>query len=77
MRYTALECISRSYRPTLPVAYIARLLGFSGGVLLPAEPSDGKDRLDECAEWLKAHGACLRMDNTGEVLLDSKVCYDL
>lgn len=75
MRYTAVRCISRSYRPTLPVAYIAQILGFSS-VLLPAEPSDEKDAngLEECAEWLKAHGACL-MDNTGNFLLDTKVCY--
>ncbi|KAF1001988.1 SAC3 family protein A-like [Apium graveolens] len=72
MRYTAVKCISRSYRPTLPVAYVAQILGFSS-VLLPDEPSDEKDAngLEECAEWLKAHGACL-MDNTGDFLLDTK-----
>uniref|UniRef100_A0A175YP22 PCI domain-containing protein n=1 Tax=Daucus carota subsp. sativus TaxID=79200 RepID=A0A175YP22_DAUCS len=78
MRYTAVKCISRSYRPTLPVAYIAQLLGFSS-VVLPTEPSDEKDTdgLEECAEWLKAHGACLIIDNAGKVLLDSKVFDDI
>ncbi|KAK1381655.1 SAC3 family protein A [Heracleum sosnowskyi] len=73
MRYAAVKCMSRSYRPTLPVAYIAQVLGFSS-VSSTAEPSDEKDidAIEECAEWLKAHGACLITDNPDEVLLDSK-----
>lgn len=68
--------MSRSYRPTLPVSYIAQVLGFSS-VLPMVEPSGEKDTdgLEECVEWLKAHGACLITDNSGEMLLDSKVCY--
>ncbi|XP_024969389.1 SAC3 family protein A-like isoform X1 [Cynara cardunculus var. scolymus] len=69
MRYAALKCITRSYRPTLPVSYVAQVLGFPS-----AEVSDEKDTggLEECTEWLKAHGACLATDNTGEMMLDAK-----
>nr|XP_017233075.1 PREDICTED: SAC3 family protein A-like [Daucus carota subsp. sativus] len=73
MRYAAMKCMSRSYRPTLPVAYIAQVLGFSS-VLPTAEQNDEKDvdAIEECVEWLKAHGACLITDNPDEVLLDAK-----
>ncbi|KAK3034449.1 hypothetical protein RJ639_034686 [Escallonia herrerae] len=73
MRYAALTCMSRSYRPTLPVTYIAQVLGFNSA-FASAEASDEKDTdgLDECVEWLKAHGACLTADNSGELLLDAK-----
>ncbi|KAJ9545533.1 hypothetical protein OSB04_025240 [Centaurea solstitialis] len=69
MRYAALKCITRSYRPTLPVSYVAQVLGFPS-----AEGSDEKDigGLEECAEWLKAHGACVATDNSGELMLDAK-----
>ena len=67
--------MSRSYRPTIPVAYISQVLGF-GNVSPTTEASDEKERdgVEECAEWLKAHGACLSNDNAGEMLLDTKVC---
>ncbi|KAK2979310.1 hypothetical protein RJ640_013274 [Escallonia rubra] len=73
MRYAAVTCMSRSYRPTLSVIYIAQVLGFNSA-LASAESSDEKDTdgLDECVEWLKAHGACLTADNSGELLLDAK-----
>ncbi|KAK3018511.1 hypothetical protein RJ639_003684 [Escallonia herrerae] len=73
MRYAAVTCMSRSYRPTLPVIYIAQVLGFNSS-LASAEASDEKDTdgLDECVEWLKAHGAYLTADNSGELLLDGK-----
>ncbi|KAJ9539957.1 hypothetical protein OSB04_026463 [Centaurea solstitialis] len=66
MRYAAVKCMTRSYRPTLPVSYVAHILGFG--------TADEKDRegLQECIEWLKAHGACLTSDNSGEMMLDSK-----
>uniref|UniRef100_A0A166CQX8 SAC3/GANP/THP3 conserved domain-containing protein n=1 Tax=Daucus carota subsp. sativus TaxID=79200 RepID=A0A166CQX8_DAUCS len=78
MRYAAMKCMSRSYRPTLPVAYIAQVLGFSS-VLPTAEQNDEKDvdAIEECVEWLKAHGACLITDNPDEVLLDAKAAYRL
>lgn len=75
MRYKALNCMSRSYRPTLSVSYIAQVLGFTEGT--PSK--EGKDEKDldgfeECVEWLKAHGACLIADNNGDMQLDAKVC---
>lgn len=70
MRYEAVKCMSRSYRPTVPVSYITQVLGFSTVV----EGSEGKDTdgIEECVEWLKAHGACLTADTTGEMQLDAK-----
>lgn len=75
MRYEAVRCMSRSYRPTVPVSYIAQVLGFTSASPT-SEESDLKevDRSEECVEWLKAHGACLITDNTGEMQLDAKVC---
>lgn len=72
MRYAAVKCMSRSYRPTLPVSYIAQVLGFAP----TTEAIDEKDAygLEECVEWLKAHGASLTADNSGEMMLDTKVC---
>lgn len=70
MRYKAVSCISRSYRPTVPVSYIAQVVGFSS-------TSEGSDQdpvgVEECVEWLKAHGACLTVDSNGEMQLDTKV----
>ncbi|KAL2549180.1 SAC3/GANP/Nin1/mts3/eIF-3 p25 family [Forsythia ovata] len=73
MRYAAIRCMSRSYRPTVPVSYIAQILGFAN-LLLTTEASDEKDvdGVEECVEWLKAHGGCLTFDNSGEMLLDTK-----
>lgn len=62
--------MSRSYRPTIPVSYIAQVLGFTN------EVSDEKDMdccLEECVEWLKAHGACLILANSEGMQLDAKV----
>lgn len=74
MRYEALKCMSRSYRPTVPVYYISQVLGFANG-LPTTEASDEKeaDGVEECVEWLKAHGACLTKETSGEMLLDTKV----
>ncbi|XP_062078016.1 SAC3 family protein A-like [Humulus lupulus] len=71
MRFKAVCCISRSYWPVLPVSYIAQVLGFSN----VASDNDEKDSdgLEECIEWLKAHGACLIVDNNGEMQLDAKI----
>ncbi|KAI3761785.1 hypothetical protein L1987_52207 [Smallanthus sonchifolius] len=66
MRYAAVKCMTRSYRPTLPVSYVTQVLGF--------QLTDEKDTsgLEECTEWLKAHGACVATDNSGEMMLDAK-----
>ena len=72
MRYKAVNCMSRSYRPSLPVPYIAQVLGFS-----TSSGNEVRDRevdvLEECTEWLKGHGACLITDSNGEMQLDTKV----
>ena len=75
MRYTAIKCVSRSYRPTVPVSYIARVLGFTKA-FPKVETIEEKDSrgLEQCVEWLKAHGACLISDNIGDMQLDTKVC---
>ncbi|CAI0442958.1 unnamed protein product, partial [Linum tenue] len=71
MRYQAAVCMSKSYRPTVPISYISQILGFSNAT---AEGNGEKvlTGLDECLEWLKAHGASLITDNTGEMQLDAK-----
>ncbi|XP_051121214.1 SAC3 family protein A [Andrographis paniculata] len=71
MRYAAVKCMSRSYRPTLPVSYISRILGFNHASLPTSEEKE-VDGLEECVEWLKAHGAILIVDSSGETLLDAK-----
>ncbi|CAN6565691.1 unnamed protein product [Malus baccata var. baccata] len=73
MRYKAVSCMCRSYRPTIPVPYVAQILGFTT-FTLTNEESEEKDSegLDECIEWLKVHGACLVVDNNGEMQLDTK-----
>uniref|UniRef100_A0A0D9V7J1 PCI domain-containing protein n=1 Tax=Leersia perrieri TaxID=77586 RepID=A0A0D9V7J1_9ORYZ len=72
MRFEAVKCISKSYRPTLPVKYAAQVLGFMGtDEVGEAKRADG---LEECEEWLKAHGAVLFLDNNnGELQIDTKV----
>ena len=74
MRYKAVSCMSQSYRPQVPVSYIAQVLGFSS-CLSTNEESDQKDSdgLEDCVDWLKAHGACLVADSNGEMQLDTKV----
>ncbi|XP_059317628.1 SAC3 family protein A isoform X2 [Lycium ferocissimum] len=71
MRYAAVRCMSRSNRPTVPVTYIAQVLGFTS-VLSTAEESEDTDGVEDCVEWLKAHGACLTPDNSGEMQFDAK-----
>ncbi|XP_073146315.1 SAC3 family protein A [Henckelia pumila] len=76
MRYAAIKCMCRSYRPTVSISYIAQILGFINALATSeaSEASDHKevDGVEECVDWLKAHGACLTSDNSGEVLLDTK-----
>jgi SAC3 family protein LENG8/THP3 len=72
MRFEAMKCISKSYRPTVPVGYVAHILGFlrtdtEGSVI------SEDDELEECKIWLKAHGAVLSGDNSGELQIDMKV----
>ncbi|XP_020235314.1 SAC3 family protein A isoform X2 [Cajanus cajan] len=65
MRYKAVSCMCRSYRPTLPVSYISQVLGFA-----TERDTDG---VEECSEWLKAHGATIITDNNGDMLVETRV----
>lgn len=74
MRFEAIRCICKSYRPGIPISYICRVLGFSKMDLqedcMEYEDTNG---LEECDDWLRAHGAVLTSDNKGEMQLDTKV----
>ncbi|KEH34856.1 SAC3/GANP/Nin1/mts3/eIF-3 p25 family protein [Medicago truncatula] len=74
MRYKAVTCMCRSYRPTVPVSYVSQVLGFSS-VVVTNEANDEKEAaaLEECLEWLKAHGASIIADNNGDMMVDTKV----
>lgn len=74
MRFKAVSCMCRSYRPTIPVSYVAQILGFTN-ITPTNEESEDKDSegLEECIEWLKLHGASFIADNNGEMQLDAKV----
>ncbi|XP_010534452.1 PREDICTED: SAC3 family protein A [Tarenaya hassleriana] len=71
MRFKAVNCMARAYRPTVPVSYLAQVLGFTEN---SSEGGDEKENggMEECLEWLKAHGASLISDSSGELLLDAK-----
>eukprot|EP00850_Spirogloea_muscicola_P015466 SM000118S25609 [mRNA] locus=s118:311517:317761:+ [translate_table: standard] len=73
MRYAAVHCMTRAYRPSIPITFIARTLAFGD---IEATSREGPDELpaseaeEECSEWLKAHG-CTLVD-TPVVSLDTK-----
>ena len=71
MRFEAIKCMSKSYRPTVPIRYAAQILGFVG--IDEVYETNGADGLEEFKKWLKAHGAVLSVDNNGEVQIDTKV----
>lgn len=73
MRFEAVKCMSRTYRPTIPVSYVAQVLGFSSALEGDGGDEGDVDGMEECTEWLKAHGACLIADNSGEMMVDAKV----
>ncbi|KAL9688559.1 hypothetical protein QQ045_032982 [Rhodiola kirilowii] len=72
MRFWAVKCMSRSYRPTVPVSYISRVLGFGSVIPTPEVDSNDCGGIDECIEWLKAHGALLTAAENGDMQLDAK-----
>ncbi|KAI5066212.1 hypothetical protein GOP47_0018836 [Adiantum capillus-veneris] len=72
MRFEALRCMTRAYRPTLQVSYIGRILGFIGFGASDYSSEKDQEDLDECEEWLRAHGAILVNDNEGELCVDCK-----
>ncbi|CAH8291481.1 unnamed protein product [Eruca vesicaria subsp. sativa] len=71
MRYKAVTVMSRSCRPTIPVSYLAYVLGFTN---TSSEGTGEKetDGMEVCSEWLKAHGASLIVESNGDMLLDTK-----
>lgn len=71
MRFEAMKCMSRSYRPTVPVGYIAQILGFLRTDTEGCATNED-DGLEECEKWLKAHGTVLSEDNSGELQIDMK-----
>ncbi|KAJ4824600.1 hypothetical protein Tsubulata_010913 [Turnera subulata] len=70
MRYKAVSCMTRAYRPTIPISYVAQILGFS--CTSEGDSEKGSDGIEECEEWLRAHGGCIIADNNGEMQLDTK-----
>lgn len=66
--------MSRSYRPTVPVAFVAQVLGFTSNATMEVSEEKDTDGLEECDEWLRAHGASIIVDSNGEKQLDTKVC---
>ena len=69
MRFEAAKCMTRSYRPTIPVASVARALGFI------TESSSGEtEGVEDCEEWLRAHGAHVQFDSSSsEVVVEAKL----
>jgi len=55
MRFEAIKCMSKSYRPTVPIRYAAQILRFVG--IDEVYETNGADGLEEFKKWLKAHGA--------------------
>eukprot|EP00250_Pteridium_aquilinum_P020939 c24992_g1_i2 orf=676-3387(-) len=72
MRFEALRCMARAYRPTLQASYIGRVLGFIGFGTSESSSERDQEDLDECEEWLRAHGAVLVNDNEGDLCVDCK-----
>ncbi|KAG8044761.1 hypothetical protein GUJ93_ZPchr0079g2778 [Zizania palustris] len=63
MRFEAVKCMSKSYRPTVPVGYVGEILGFL---------RTNSEASEDCEIWLKAHGAILSVDSSGDLQLDTK-----
>ncbi|KAI7997460.1 SAC3 family protein A [Camellia lanceoleosa] len=74
IRYTAVRCVSRSCRPTVPISYIAQIVGFTNASPIETTEEKDSDGLEECVEWLKAQSAWLATENIGEMQLDTRVC---
>ncbi|KAJ7566067.1 hypothetical protein O6H91_02G086800 [Diphasiastrum complanatum] len=74
MRFEAVKCMSRSYRPTLPLSFMARTLGFSSLSLVNGLDEKESDGLEDCEEWLKTHGAQVVYESsTNELMLETKM----
>ena len=70
MRYEALQAMAKSIRPTVPLPFVARTLGF-----VPANDGeeDPTDHIHECEEWLRAHGGVVVEGGALEAAFDAKV----
>lgn len=73
MRFEAVKSMSKAYRPTLPVRYVAQVLGFVKNFKEKESETTDRSGFEECEQWLKAHGAVLKSDGTGDLQLDGKV----
>lgn len=72
MRFEAVKCMSRAYRPTVPVSYVAYVLGFNSSPAVEGSDEKEGEGMEECADWLRAHGACVITDAEGELHFDTK-----
>lgn len=70
MRFEATKCMTRSYRPTIPVVSVARALGF-----ITEPSSEGEtEGVEDCEEWLRAHGAHVQFDSSSsELVVEAKL----
>lgn len=59
-RFEAVSCVARAFRPTAPVALLARGFGFLTGSQVDG---DGEADCSACVEWLQKHGAVLTGDS--------------
>ncbi|KAL2609397.1 hypothetical protein R1flu_027970 [Riccia fluitans] len=72
MRFEAVKCMARSYRPSLSVPFIARSLGFT--TIVEGGEEKEADGVEECEEWLKLHGADINFDSdANESVLNTKI----
>ncbi|XP_078169106.1 SAC3/GANP/Nin1/mts3/eIF-3 p25 family isoform X2 [Carex rostrata] len=72
IRFEAVKSMSKAYRPTLPVRYVAQVLGFVKNSEEKESETTDRSGFEECEQWLKAHGAVLTSDSTGDLQLDGK-----
>jgi hypothetical protein len=74
MRFEAVKCMTRSYRPTIPVASVARSLGFTAEPSSEGEPEGVAEGVEECEEWLRGHGAHVQFYNSSsELVVEAKL----
>lgn len=73
MRFEAVKSMSKAYRPTLPVRYVAQVLGFVKNSEEKESETTDRSGFEECEQWLKGHGAVLTSDGTGDLQFDGKV----
>lgn len=70
MRFEAVKCMTRSYRPTIPVSLVARALGFGAEAGSEADA----EGVEECEEWLRGHGAHVQLENgSNESVVEAKL----